>query len=88
MLNSENDHKYRRKSLVMVEKNLFSGKYTKKPWRFIQDVNEAFETIKTYHSKQTKTYIVACEVSCNSSCFRAVHETFNLVPGNFLMPDG
>lgn len=56
----------RKKSLVMVEKNLFSGKYTHSPWKFVKDVNEAFETIKKTNNAKSKTYRAACKVSCGS----------------------
>lgn len=61
--NSNLSQKLHKKSLVIVEKNLFSGKYTHSPWRFIKDVNEAFEAIKSSYTKKAKIFAVTNEVS-------------------------
>lgn len=61
--NGSIEHKIRKKKLVVVEKNLFSGKYTNRPWRFIKDVNEVFETIKSRYTKKTMICAAANEVS-------------------------
>ncbi|CRK94490.1 CLUMA_CG007996, isoform A [Clunio marinus] len=42
--------------LMMIERNLFLGKYTNHPWKFIRDVNSVFEYKKSKHSKRTKIH--------------------------------
>lgn len=84
------EHKLRKKKLVVVEKNLFSGKYTNSPWRFIKDVNEVFETIKSSYTKKSMIYIAANEVSRKISRLLSRAESFFdfKVSGSFLMSNG
>lgn len=49
-------------TLVRVEKNLFSGKYKNRNWKFIKDVNEAFEFIKSQFTKKSRAHQIANEV--------------------------
>lgn len=51
------------KSLVWVEKRLFKGKYTNKPWKFIRDVNKVLDFVKNHHTKQSKTFVEVIKVS-------------------------
>lgn len=50
-------------TLIRVEKGVFNGKYTSKPWRFIKHVNEAFNHILTSKSKRCKIHLRTLEVS-------------------------
>lgn len=50
-------------SLVKIEANLLRGKYTTRPWNFIRDVNEAFDFIKSQHTKKTIVFGKVCEVN-------------------------
>lgn len=51
------------RSLSKVERDLFAGKYTKnRLWRFIKDVNTAFEYIQCQHTKKAKMYSFVIEV--------------------------
>ena len=54
--------------LVKVEKNLFSGKYKNRHWTFIRDVNEAFDFIKSQHTKNAKAHQIVCEVKQMKAC--------------------
>lgn len=49
-------------SLLKVEMNLLHGKYATHLWKFIKDVNEAFDYIKSRHTKKTKVFGVVTEV--------------------------
>lgn len=40
-------------TLIRIEKGVFQGKYTGKPWRFIKHVNQAFDHILATKSKKT-----------------------------------
>lgn len=54
-------------TLMKVEMNLFHGKYSKRPWSFIRNVNESFEFIKNQHTKKTKVFGVVDEVSLRTN---------------------
>lgn len=50
-------------TLIRIEKAVFQGKYTRKPWRFIKHVNRAFDHILTTKSKKCKIHIQTLQVS-------------------------
>jgi hypothetical protein len=48
--------------LVRVERNLFKGKYTNRPWKFIEDVNNVLDFVRRHHTIKAKTFRLADEV--------------------------
>ena len=51
------------KKLMKIEKNIFGGKYIGKPWLFIREVNDVFDSVINNFTNRSKMYQEAAEVS-------------------------